>query len=126
MFSTSGRSKKTFWIHALIIVALTLPLEMYLNWWCIVPMGLIYGFVFTKNLSAPFLLGFISIFVQWATYAAFLDYRNAGILSQRIIKLFPLPQYSIVLILVTGVIGGLIMGFTVLSGNRIRAISGLK
>lgn len=126
MFSTSGRSKKTFWIHALIIVALTLPLELHLSWWCIIPLGFIYGFVFTKNLSDPFLLGFISIFVQWATYAAFLDYRNEGILSQRIIKLFPLPQYSIVLILVTGVIGGLIMGFTVLSGNRIRDISGLK
>ena len=97
---------------------------MYFRWWSIIPIGLFYGFVFMSKISTPFLLGFVSIFIQWTVYAAFLDYRNEGILSQRIIKLFPLPQHSIVLVLVTGLIGGLFMGFTVLSGNRIRALIG--
>jgi len=71
-------------------------------------------------------MGFISLFVQWTLYAAYLDFRNNGILSERIIKLFPLPHYSLVLILVTGLIGGFLMGFTVLSGNRVRALLGPK
>jgi hypothetical protein len=86
----------------------------------------LYGFVFTSKISTPFLLGFISIFIEWTVYAAFLDYRNEGILSQRMIKLFPLPQHSISLVLITGLIGGLLMGFTVLTGNRIRALVGRK
>lgn len=71
-------------------------------------------------------MGFISLFVQWTLYAAYLDFRNNGILSERIIKLFPLPHYSLVLILVTGLIGGFLMGFTVLSGNRVRSLLGPK
>ena len=124
MHSKLGPNKGIFWLHALIIGLLTLPFEMYFRWWSIIPIGLFYGFVFMSKISTPFLLGFVSIFIQWTVYAAFLDYRNEGILSQRIIKLFPLPQHSIVLVLVTGLIGGLFMGFTVLSGNRIRALIG--
>jgi hypothetical protein len=115
-----------FWLHVLVLTTLTLPLEIYFRWWSIIPIGLIYGFGFSKNISSPFLMGFISLFVQWTLYAAYLDFRNNGILSERIIKLFPLPHYSLVLILVTGLIGGFLMGFTVLSGNRVRALLGPK
>jgi len=121
-----GPNKGIFWLHALIIGVSTLPFEVYFRWWSIIPLGLVYGFMFTSKISTPFWLGFVSIFIQWTVYAAFLDYHNEGILSQRIIKLFPLPQHSIILVLVTGLIGGLFMGFTILSGSRVRGLMGNK
>ena len=49
-----------------------------------------------------------------------MDAENGGILSQKIASVLPLGGSTILLILITGFIGGLVAGLAALSGSYVR------
>lgn len=110
----------------LILIAINiiagLILLPYLPWWAV--SLLCFGTGYFSKLSAKqlFVAGFCSIFLLWAGVAAFIDFGNAHILATKIAMLFHLPN-TYLLLLITGLIGGLVGGFSAmtagfLSGRR--------
>jgi hypothetical protein len=67
-----------------------------------------------------FLAGFIGIFLLWASIALWIDVNNESILSRKVALLFPLGGSSVLLILVTAFVGGLVGGFAAMAGSSIR------
>jgi len=67
-----------------------------------------------------FLSGFLGVFLLWAGLAWWIDSKNNSILSERIAHVLPLGGNSMLLILVTGLVGGLVAGFAALSGAYLR------
>lgn len=63
-----------------------------------------------------FIAGFLGIFLLWIVLAGWTNYSNAEILSSRVAQLMGVGS-PMLLILVTGIVGGLVGGFAGLTGS---------
>lgn len=103
---------------ALIFTAiLSLVLGRFLPWWSIAIAAFAISLFIRQSGISAFLAGFLGIFAAWGLYAFWIDRANESILSQRVAGLLPLDGNAILLILVTGIIGGIVGGMAALSAN---------
>ena len=117
---------KSFWmklvVAILLIGLLSFIAGIFLPWWVLAVIAFGVGLLVPQRPFFSFLAGFLGIFLMWAVVAAWIDSQNGGLLSQKIAALFPLGGSSVLLILVTSFIGGLVGGFAALSGSLLRGI----
>jgi len=113
-------------ITAIILTALTgfiagiLPFS---PWWGFAITSFLVAVLVHQKGGKAFLSGFLGIFLLWAGLAWWMDMKNNGILSHKIAQILPLNGNSLLLILITGVVGGLVAGFAAMSGSYLRASS---
>ncbi len=113
-------------ISAIILTALTGYIAGILSfspWWGFAVTTLLIAVLVHQKAGKAFLSGFLGIFLLWAGLAYWMDDQNNGILSHKIAQILPLNGNSLLLILVTGVVGGLVAGFAAMSGSFLRASS---
>lgn len=113
-------------ISAIILTALTGYVAGILSfspWWGFAVTTLLIAVLVHQKAGKAFLSGFLGIFLLWAGLAYWMDDQNNGILSHKIAQILPLNGNSLLLILVTGVVGGLVAGFAAMSGSFLRASS---
>ncbi len=72
--------------------------------------------------ASTFFVPFLAIAVFWIIYAWSLSSANDFILAKKVAVLLSLGGNALVLILVTGVVGGLAAGVAGVFGNQCRAI----
>ena len=109
-----------FIIKVILIIGVATALQTFLPWWSIVIAALVVNCLLnTKGLSS-FTAGFLAIFLLWSTKAYYIDVDNAQLLSSKIAAMFNVSP--LVLILITGSIGGLVAGFTSLTCNTFLAL----
>lgn len=94
---------------------------LFLPWWCIAITSLGIAVLVHQKGWKAFLSGFLGLFILWAGLAWWIDMKNNGILSKKIAGVLPLGGNSFLLILVTGLVGGLVAGFAAMSGSYLRA-----
>ena len=113
-------------ITAIILTALTgfvAGILSFSPWWGFAITTLLVAVLVHQKAGKAFLSGFLGIFLLWAGLAYWMDKGNNGILSQKIAQILPLNGNSLLLILITGVVGGLVAGFAAMSGSFLRASS---
>jgi len=71
------------------------------------------------------LAGFGGVFIAWIILALIKSLPNDNILASRVATLFQLPNW-ILLLLVTGFIGGVVGGLAALSGALVKKAFGKK
>ena len=109
-------------IVAIILTALLAFVGgLYMQWWSLAIAGFIVALLIPQRPFKAFLSGFLGVFLLWAVLAWWIDMKNEGILSKKIASILPLGGSTMLLILVTAVIGGLVAGFAALSGSYLRA-----
>lgn len=109
-------------VTATILTALLAFISgLFLPWWGIAITSLLVAVLVHQKAGKAFLAGFVGVFILWAGLAWWIDMKNNGILSKKIAGILPLGGSSIVLILVTGLVGGLVAGFAAMSGSYLRA-----
>lgn len=91
-----------------------------LPWWSFAVTSLIVSIAIYQRAGRAFLSGFLAVFVLWATMAFLKDTANEHILSTKVAQILPLGGSYMVLILVTGVVGGLVSGMAALTGSYLR------
>lgn len=91
-----------------------------LPWWSFVCTSLIVSVAIHQRPGRSFLCGFTGVFLLWVALALLKDIANEHILSVKVAQILPLGGSSLVLILVTGVVGGLISGLAALTGSYLR------
>lgn len=111
-----------FSLSVILIIILAFIAGIYLPWWSIAIIAFLVLLVVPQGIGLSFLAGFISIFLLWAGLALFIDIKNESILSQKIAALFSLGEASFLLILITGLLGGMVAGFAAMSGSTLRLI----
>ncbi|MCG2616663.1 hypothetical protein LZZ85_20355 [Terrimonas sp. NA20] len=94
---------------------------LYAPWWSLALMSFLVAVLVAQRPGKAFLAGFLALFLLWGCVALWLDVRNKGLLSARIGELLGLGSSSILLILVTALIGGLVAGFAALTGSYLRS-----
>lgn len=101
---------------ALIILITAFLLNLFLPWWSIAIPGLIFGYMFKQKGLASFAWGFLALFLLWGGQALYIHFANDGILSTRIATMLGVGSPYLV-ILITGVLGGLVSGLATLTGS---------
>ncbi|MDW3192870.1 MAG: hypothetical protein R8G66_10915 [Cytophagales bacterium] len=92
-----------------------------LPWWTLAFFAMIIGFVISGHALNSFISGFLGGGAVWLVLAWMIDNETQSVLSNRIVQLFPVNEV-IYLIIATGLIGGLISGFGMVTGTSFRQI----
>jgi hypothetical protein len=111
-----------FLLSILLTAALSFVAGMFLPWWSIAIVALLVALLLPQRTGMDFLSGFIGIFLMWALVSTWIDIENEHLLSHKLAKIFPLGGSSLLLILVTALVGGLVGGFAAMAGSSLRPI----
>ncbi|MBM3177176.1 MAG: hypothetical protein FJZ78_04135 [Bacteroidetes bacterium] len=104
--------------HLKNIAAITLAaalLQSFLPWWCLAIPCIAFGFFYGNKGGSSFWTAFISIAVLWISLALFTTFRAGTGLAEQVAGLFP-GKSVVVLVVLTGIIGGLSGGISSLTG----------
>lgn len=108
-------------IAAIILTALLSFISgLYFPWWMIAIAAFLIALLVYQKAWKAFLSGFLGLLILWSGLAYWIDVNNENILSARIGELLGVGSNSFLLILISGLIGGLVAGFAALSGNFLR------
>jgi hypothetical protein len=111
-----------FIVSILLIAILSFAMCLYLPWWVIALVGFLVAFLIPQKTGLAFLSGFVALFLLWSLLSFYISNANDNILAHKISILFIKMDNPFVLILFTGVIGGLVGGFGSLSGRLFKKL----
>lgn len=103
-----------------ILLITALILGYILPWWIIAPLAIAVAYFFEEKPIKSFLISFAALFVLWVGAALWIDISNESILSTRMSKMILQMESPILMILITGLIGGLVSGFSGLTGTLLK------
>lgn len=106
-------------VKLILISLLAYLLQNVLGWWAVVLAALLINLIIYTKGGASFISGFLGIGFLWFFKALITDISAGSILSERVAAIFTLPN-SMLLLLVTAVIGGMAGGFGGLTGSLLR------
>jgi hypothetical protein len=101
-------------------LAFVLGVYSTLPWWSFAVSSLVVSVAIKQRPGNSFLTGFLGLFLLWAGMALVKDAANEHILSAKVATILPLGGSYLVLILVTGLVGGLVSGLAALTGSYLR------
>ena len=107
-------------LRVLLIAVFGSLAQTYFPWWSSVIIALVVELAIGKKNGTAFFSGFYGLAIPWMVLATYIDVNSGAVLSVRILELFKLPQYSIVMIVLTGLLGGLAGGVASLTGSWIK------
>jgi len=110
-----------FLVAVLLTALLAFISGLFLPWWGMAITSLLVAVLVHQKAGKAFLAGLLGVFLLWAGLAWWIDSKNNGVLSQKIAAVLPLGGNSLLLILLTGIAGGLVAGFAAMSGSFLRA-----
>ncbi|PWL27224.1 hypothetical protein [uncultured Roseivirga sp.] len=106
----------------ILTIILGIILSLFLPWWAVMLAAFLSGAIVRLRNVAAFFVPFGAIALLWIVNAWMLSSANDYTLASKIAVLLPLEGNVVLLILVTGIIGGLAAGIAGLFGNQCRAI----
>lgn len=114
------RSNQPF-MAFLLILLLAFALQFFLPWWIIAPISFGLAAWLSRKGGAAFWSGFAGIGLGWLLLSTFIHFRTEGLLSDKVIQLFSLP-HSLLLILLTALVGALVGGVSAWAGFACRRL----
>ncbi|MEO6611096.1 MAG: hypothetical protein ABIT05_03150 [Chitinophagaceae bacterium] len=109
-----------FLVAVILTALLAFISGLFLPWWGIAITSLLVAILVHQKAGKAFLAGLLGVFLLWGALAFCIDSKNDGVLSKKIASVLPLGGNAILLILVTGLIGGLVAGMAAMSGSFLR------
>jgi hypothetical protein len=113
-------SLSKFFVSILLTGLLSFVSGLYLPWWGIALAAGLVSLVIPQRPGMAFLSGFLAVFLLWALLAWSIDAANESILSKKIAMILPLGGSSVLLILITALVGALVGGLAALSGSYLQ------
>ncbi|RZN84568.1 MAG: hypothetical protein EVB11_00515 [Winogradskyella sp.] len=109
-------------INFIVTIVLAVIFSQFLPWWSVMLAGFISALLISLKKSAVFFVPFLAITLFWMVYAFALSSANDFILAKKIAILLPLDGNEYLLILVTGIIGGIAAGISALFGKQLSLL----
>jgi hypothetical protein len=106
-----------FLVQVILTSILSYILQQFIAPWIVVPVAMLIALMTQNNASAAFLGGFAAISLLWMVKATVIDVYTNSILSAKVAPLLGLKS-PIMLILLTGLVGGLLGGLGAASGQH--------
>jgi hypothetical protein len=108
-------------MNFIIIFILSAILQLIAPWWVIALIPFLINVWRPTSPLLAFFTSFAAIAALWFGYGLYLHVNSEGIMSNRIAEIFSLPN-GILLLIITAVIGGIVGGFSGLSGFFVQQI----
>lgn len=108
-----------FLFSIILIIIFAAVAEYFLPWWTIAPVAFLAAFLMRLKPGKAFLSGFLAIAILWLACSLKADSANDHILSQRMAKLFSLPN-SGAFIAVQTFVGALAGGLSAWCGSLLK------
>ena len=105
-----------------LMALLSFSLSLYLPWWVVAPACFFVAISLKLKPLSSFLAGFISLFILWGAMAYFISVANDHILAHRMSQVIINKDNPLLLIALTGMIGGITGGLAALSGGLLLSI----
>lgn len=107
-----------FIVQVILTSFLSYILQQFIAPWIVVPIAMFIALLTQNNAFAAFLGGFAAIALLWMAKATMIDVYTNSILSAKVAVILGVKS-SIMLILLTGLVGGLLGGLGAASGQHI-------
>lgn len=122
---TVESSSKIKYSHMLFLIIATLcfVFQLFLPWWIISPIAFGAAFWNAGNSTHTFWSGFFAVFTLWIITGLFYSIPNGHLLANRVGAMLGLPDTTInwvVVLLISGVIGGIAAGLSASAGYHVR------
>ncbi len=105
-----------FVIQIIATIIVCFLLQTFLPWWTMAVGSLAVAYAISNKGGASFVAGFIAVGLLWFGMAFYIDQITNSILTEKMNKLLPLNSF-----ILTTLIGGLVGGFSALTGALLRA-----
>jgi hypothetical protein len=112
-----------FIVSIILTALLSFALGMYLPWWSIAIAAFAVAAFIPQKPGKAFLAGFIALFLLWGVLALYIDIKNEHILSQKVAELIIKTKSSLLMIIITALVGALVAGFAALAASYLRKSS---
>lgn len=106
-----------------VLLAFIAGILSFSPWWGFAITSFLVAILVHQKGWKAFLSGFLGLFLLWAGLAWWIDMQNNSLLSSKIAAILPLGGNSVLLILATGFVGGLISGLAAITGSYLRVSS---
>ena len=103
----------------LVLGAIT---QLLFPWWISAVVAFWVGFWIADSPQRSYLYGFASMLLMWSIFAGFQSSANGGLITTAFSNVFGGKVSGGQLIWLTGLIGGLVGGFSAMSGTLLRQI----
>ncbi|MBO3116664.1 hypothetical protein J4050_07900 [Winogradskyella sp. DF17] len=110
-------------INFLTTLLLAISFSFFLPWWSVMVAAILTAIVVPLKKSAVFFVPFFTIAIFWIGYSFLLGKDNDFILAKKVANLLSLGGNHYLLLLVTGVIGGLAAGIAGVFGKQLKSFS---
>ena len=110
-----------FSVSFLLTALLSFIAGLYFPWWSIAIAAFIVALLVHQNAGMAFASAFLAMLLLWSGLAWWINVNNENILSLKIAELLGIGNNTFLLVLITGLIGGLIAGLAAMSGSFLRA-----
>ena len=107
-------------LRIIILIIVGALVGYYLPWYAMGIQAGVLAYLLKFPVKSAFTVGFLSGLLLWGGSAWWLNYSNPSALPVRMATLLPLQGSVSLLYLVTGLIGGIFLGFWAWAGARLR------
>ncbi|KIC95030.1 hypothetical protein [Flavihumibacter solisilvae] len=109
-------------ISIVLTAFLGFALCLFLPWWAIAIAAFTVAVAIVQAPWKSFVTGFVALFLLWAVMAWWISFTNNNLLADKVSVMILKQQSAFMLVLVTGLIGGLVAGFAALTGSLVRKL----
>lgn len=108
-----------FFASIIISALLAYSFGLFLPWWSVALAGFLPGAFIPQKRIISFLSSFTGVFLFWGLFAFLISNANDHILAHRISLLVLKQDNPMLLIITTGLIGGLTAGISAFTGRSL-------
>jgi hypothetical protein len=109
-------------INFIATIVLAYVLSLFMDWYSVMIASALTGLLIPLKRFAVFFIPFIAIFILWAIYSYSLASNNDFILAKKVATLLDLNGNTTMLIVVTGIVGGLAAGISGILGKQLSIL----
>ena len=108
--------------HFIAVLVLAIILSQFFSWWAVMIAAFLVSVTISLKKAAVFFIPFLAIALLWMVQAYLFSSANDFILAKKIAVLLPLGGNPYLLVLVTGLIGGIAAGVSGIFGKQIATL----
>ncbi len=109
-------------VSIILTAILSFALSIFFPWWSIALAAFAVAFSIPQAPWKSLLCGFVGVFLLWTILAWWINMANDDLLANKISVILLKKESSGLLILVSGLIGGLVGGAAALTGSFARKL----
>lgn len=109
-----------FIVSLILTALLSFAACLYLPWWSIAIAAFVVAALIPQKPGMAFLTGFLALLLLWSGLSFWISNGNHHLLAHKVSILILKSDNPYLLILATGLIGGLVAAFAALAGSYLR------